>query len=129
MVHVCKFIEYLLFFDVFMTNVMDICPLDYFSKRVFSKRLEICALCAYSGGVSLPFIINYGIIMIVLDWRNICRQYQKFVLFPIYGINSARNLFASEVYLKLKEAEYQAKSTKKRFSHEEVMAELRKIIG
>ncbi|MCL2130477.1 MAG: type II toxin-antitoxin system Phd/YefM family antitoxin [Treponema sp.] len=40
-----------------------------------------------------------------------------------------RNLFASEVYLKLKEAEYQAASTKKRISHEIAMAELRKMIG
>ena len=40
-----------------------------------------------------------------------------------------RNLFESDVYLKLKEAEYQAASTKKRFSHEEAMAELRTIIG
>jgi len=40
-----------------------------------------------------------------------------------------RNLFESEVYLKLKEAEYQAASTKKRYTHEETMAELRKIIG
>ena len=39
-----------------------------------------------------------------------------------------RNLFESDVYLKLKEAEFQAASTKKRFSHEEAMAELRKII-
>ena len=39
------------------------------------------------------------------------------------------NLFKSEVYLKLKEAEYQAASTKKRYTHEETMAELRKIIG
>jgi len=40
-----------------------------------------------------------------------------------------RNLFESDVYLKLKEAEYQADSSKKRFSHEVVMTELRKIIG
>ena len=40
-----------------------------------------------------------------------------------------RNLFESEVYLKLKEAEFQAASTKKRFTHEETIDELRKIIG
>jgi prevent-host-death family protein len=40
-----------------------------------------------------------------------------------------QNLFESEIYLKLKEAEYQAESTKKRFSHDEVMTELRTIIG
>ena len=39
------------------------------------------------------------------------------------------NLFDSEVYFKLKEAEYQAASTQKRFSHEKAMVELRKIIG
>ena len=36
-----------------------------------------------------------------------------------------QNLFQSEVYLKLKEAEYQAASTKKRYTHNEVMTELR----
>ena len=40
-----------------------------------------------------------------------------------------RNLFESEVYLKLKEAEYQAVSTKKRYTHEETISELRKIVG
>jgi len=35
-----------------------------------------------------------------------------------------QNLFQSEIYLKLKEAEYQAASTKKRYTHSEVMAEL-----
>jgi prevent-host-death family protein len=40
-----------------------------------------------------------------------------------------QNLFESEIYLKLKEAEYQAASTKKRYTHEKVMAELRTIIG
>ena len=40
-----------------------------------------------------------------------------------------RNLFESEVYLKLKEAEYQAVSIKKRYTHEETMSELRKIVG
>jgi len=39
-----------------------------------------------------------------------------------------QNLFQSEVYLKLKEAEYQAASTKKRYTHDEVMAELRNEI-
>jgi len=38
------------------------------------------------------------------------------------------NLFQSEIYLKLKEAEYQAESTKKRYTHDEVMAELFKEI-
>ena len=40
-----------------------------------------------------------------------------------------QNLFESEIYLKLKEAEYQAASTKKRYTHSEVMSELRKITG
>jgi len=40
-----------------------------------------------------------------------------------------QNLFETETYLKLKEAEYQAISTKKRYSHSEVMAELRNVIG
>ncbi|MCL2127169.1 MAG: type II toxin-antitoxin system Phd/YefM family antitoxin [Treponema sp.] len=40
-----------------------------------------------------------------------------------------RNLFESEIYLKLKEAEYQADSTKKRYTHDEAIARLRKIIG
>ena len=40
-----------------------------------------------------------------------------------------RNLFESEVYLKLKEAEYQAASTKKRYTHDQTMTELRKIAG
>jgi len=35
-----------------------------------------------------------------------------------------QNFFQSEIYVKLKEAEYQAQSTKKRYTHEEVMAEL-----
>jgi prevent-host-death family protein len=39
-----------------------------------------------------------------------------------------QNLFESEVYLKLKEAEYQAASVKKRYTHDEVMTELRKTI-
>ena len=47
----------------------------------------------------------------------------------IRPIPDLRNLFESDIYLKLKEAEYQAVSTKKRFSHEEVMTELKKIIG
>ena len=38
------------------------------------------------------------------------------------------NLFKSEIYVKLKEAEYQAESTKKRYTHNEVMEELQKII-
>jgi len=40
-----------------------------------------------------------------------------------------QNLFNTEIYVKLKEAEYQAESTKKRYSHEEVMTELRNVIG
>ena len=40
-----------------------------------------------------------------------------------------QNLFESEIYIKLKEAEYQAESTKKRYTHDEVMTELRTIIG
>ena len=39
-----------------------------------------------------------------------------------------QNLFETEVYLKLKEAEYQAASVKKRYTHEEVMTELRNIV-
>ena len=39
-----------------------------------------------------------------------------------------KNLFESEVFLRLKEAEYQSISTKKRYTHDEVMAELRNII-
>ena len=40
-----------------------------------------------------------------------------------------QNLFESEIYLKLKEAEYQAASVKKRYTHNETMTELRKIIS
>jgi len=40
-----------------------------------------------------------------------------------------QNLFESEIYLKLKEAEYQAVSVKKRYTHDEVMAELRKTLS
>ena len=40
-----------------------------------------------------------------------------------------QNVFSTEIYVKLKEAEYQAESTKKRYSHEEVMTELRNVIG
>lgn len=36
-----------------------------------------------------------------------------------------RKLFESEIYFKLKEAELEAKSTDKRFSHEEVFSDLR----
>ena len=39
-----------------------------------------------------------------------------------------QNLFQSETYIKLKEAEYQASSTKKRYTHDEVMFELRNVI-
>ena len=40
-----------------------------------------------------------------------------------------QNLFESEIYLKLKEAEYQAASVKRRYTHDEVMTELRNIIS
>ena len=40
-----------------------------------------------------------------------------------------QNLFESEIYLKLKEAEYQAVSVKKRYTHDEVMTELRKTLA
>ena len=40
-----------------------------------------------------------------------------------------KNLFETEVYLKLKEAEFQAASVKKRYTHDEAMGELRKIIS
>jgi len=36
-----------------------------------------------------------------------------------------RKLFETEIYFKLKEAELEAKSTNKRFSHEEVFSDLR----
>ena len=39
-----------------------------------------------------------------------------------------QNLFESEILMKLKEAEYQASSVKKRYSHDEVMSELRNCI-
>jgi len=39
-----------------------------------------------------------------------------------------QNLFESEVFVKLKEAEYQAASTKKRYTHGEIMTELRNEI-
>ena len=40
-----------------------------------------------------------------------------------------RNLFEYDIYLKLREAEYQAASVKKRYTHEETMVELKKIIS
>jgi prevent-host-death family protein len=40
-----------------------------------------------------------------------------------------QNLFESEIYLKLKEAEYQATAVKKRYTHDEVMAELRNTLS
>jgi len=40
-----------------------------------------------------------------------------------------QNLFESEILLKLKEAEYQAASTKKRYTHDEVMIELKNEIA
>ncbi len=39
-----------------------------------------------------------------------------------------RKLLETGVYLKLKEAELEAKSTNKRFTHQEVFAELREIV-
>ena len=40
-----------------------------------------------------------------------------------------QNLFESEIFLKLKEAEYQAATTKKRYTHDEVITSLHTIIG
>ena len=40
-----------------------------------------------------------------------------------------QNLFETEIYLKLKEAEFQAISVKKRYTHDEVMTELRTIVS
>ena len=40
-----------------------------------------------------------------------------------------QNLFESEIYFKLKEAEYQAASVKKRYSHTEVMNELHNVVS
>lgn len=40
-----------------------------------------------------------------------------------------QNLFESETYIKLKEAEYQAASTKKRYTHNEVITELQSVIA
>ena len=40
-----------------------------------------------------------------------------------------QNLFHSEIYIKLKEAEFQVSSTKKRYTHDEVMDELRNEIA
>jgi len=39
-----------------------------------------------------------------------------------------QNLFESEIFLKLKEAEYQASSEKKRYTHDQTMIELKKIV-
>ncbi|MFD1416689.1 type II toxin-antitoxin system Phd/YefM family antitoxin [Oceanobacillus jeddahense] len=39
-----------------------------------------------------------------------------------------RKIFESDIYLKLKEAEIEAKSTDKRYTHEEVFSELRSRI-
>jgi prevent-host-death family protein len=36
-----------------------------------------------------------------------------------------RSLFESEIYMKLKEAEHEAKNTEKRYSHEEVFADIK----
>lgn len=40
-----------------------------------------------------------------------------------------RKLFESEIYLKLKEAELEAKSTKTRYTHQEVFSDLRASIA
>jgi prevent-host-death family protein len=40
-----------------------------------------------------------------------------------------RNLFESEIYFKLKEAELEAKSNDKRYSHEEVFSDLKARIA
>ena len=40
-----------------------------------------------------------------------------------------QNLFEHEIYLKLKEAEYQASSQKKRYTHDEILTELRNVIS
>jgi len=40
-----------------------------------------------------------------------------------------KELFESEVYLKLKEAEFEAETTSKRYTHEEVMNRLKQIIA
>ena len=40
-----------------------------------------------------------------------------------------QNLFESEIYFKLKEAEYQAASVKKRYTHAEVMDELHNVLS
>jgi hypothetical protein len=40
-----------------------------------------------------------------------------------------KDLFETGIYLKLKEAELEAASTKKRYTHEEVVARLKKIIS
>jgi prevent-host-death family protein len=39
-----------------------------------------------------------------------------------------QNLFKSEIYLKLKKAEYQAATVKKRYTHDEVITELKNIV-
>ena len=39
-----------------------------------------------------------------------------------------QNLFQFEIYNKLKEAEYQAASTKKRYTHDEAMTELHNVL-
>ncbi|MCL2719936.1 MAG: type II toxin-antitoxin system Phd/YefM family antitoxin [Treponema sp.] len=76
----------------------------------------------------------------VSDLRNKFREISKAVhetKEPVYLTKNGRgdmvvmsleayeqNLFQFEVYNKLKEAEYQAASTKKRYTHNEVMLEL-----
>ena len=44
------------------------------------------------------------------------------------NISRKNDAFQTEVYCKLKEAEAEAESTTKRYSHEEVMGRLEKII-
>jgi len=43
--------------------------------------------------------------------------------------NKLSDISKSEIYPKLKEAEYQSASVKKRYTHSEVMIELRKVIS
>ena len=80
----------------------------------------------------------------VSDLRNKFSDISKIVhesSEPVYLIKNGRgdmvvmsfeayeqNLFRSEIYYKLKEAEYQAGLTKKRYTHDEVMGELRNLI-
>jgi len=81
----------------------------------------------------------------VSDLRNNFSDVSRFVhesAAPVYLTKNGRgdmvvmsmeayeqNLFESETYLKLKEAEYQAASVRKRYTHDEVMTELRNTIA